>query len=71
MNKYTCTRMSISDIYFATLIAESDDQAKEMAIAECQKRGYGDSRPRNWSVRVLEADIEGPAQVLDCGHREA
>jgi hypothetical protein len=71
MNKYTCTRMSISDIYYVTLIAESDNQAKEMSVAECQNRGYGDSRPRNWSVRVLEADVEGPAQIIDCGHREA
>src|SRR5271156_3040127 len=41
MTKYTCTMMSISDIYYATLIAESDEQAKEMAVAEAQKRGYG------------------------------
>jgi hypothetical protein len=63
--------MSISDIYYATLVAESDEQAKEMAIAETQNRGYGASRPRNWSVRILEADVEGPARVLNCGHREA
>ena len=31
MNKYTCTRMSISDIYFATLIAENDDQRQPEA----------------------------------------
>jgi len=71
MIKYTCTMMSISDIYYATLVAGSDDEAKNMAIAEAQKRGYGDSRPRNWSVRVLEADVEGPARILDFGHREA
>jgi hypothetical protein len=71
VNKYTCTRMSVSDIYYATLIAESEDQAREMCIDEARKRGYGESRPRNWSVRVLEADVEGPAQIVDCGHREA
>jgi hypothetical protein len=71
MNKYTCTMMSISDIYYATLIAENDQQAKEMAVEEAQKRGYGGGRARNWSVRVLEADIEGPARILDLGHREA
>ena len=71
MNKYTLTMMSISDIYYATLIAENDDQAREMCIAEAQKLGYGNSRPRNWSVRVLEADVEGPARIIDCGHREA
>jgi hypothetical protein len=71
MNKYTCTMMSISDIYYATLIAENDEQAREMAVAEANKRGYGGGRPRNWSVRVLEADVDGSAQILDCGHREA
>jgi hypothetical protein len=71
MNKYTCTMMSISDIHYATLIAESDDQAREMAMAETQKQGYGPGRARNWSVRVLEAGVEGPAQIIDCGHREA
>ncbi|HYM71967.1 MAG TPA: hypothetical protein VET89_03225 [Stellaceae bacterium] len=71
MNKYTCTMMSISDIYYATLIAENEEQAKAMAIAETKKRGYGGGQPRNWSVRVLEADVDGPASVLDCGYREA
>jgi hypothetical protein len=71
MNKYTCTLMSISDIVYATLIAESDEQAREMAMAEATKRGYSPGRARNWSVRVLEADIAGPAQVIDCGNREA
>ena len=71
MNQYTLTMMSISDIHYATLIAESDDQAREMAIAATQKQGFSGGRPRNWSVRVLEADVEGPARIIDCGHREA
>jgi hypothetical protein len=71
MTKYTCTMMSISDIHYATLIAENEEQAREMAISETQKKGYGGGRPRNWSVRVLEADVDGPARVIDCGHREA
>jgi hypothetical protein len=66
MNKYSCTMSSIGDIYYATLIAENDDQAKEMAIAETKK-----GEPRNWSVRVLEKDVEGPAKVLASGHRDA
>lgn len=70
MNKYTCTMMGIGDIYYATLIAENEAQAKEMAMAETQKGGYA-GRARNWSVRVLEADVDGPAQILDCGNREA
>jgi len=71
MNKYTCTWMLVSDICYATLVAENDDEARAMCIEEARKRGYGESRARNWSVRVLEADVEGPAQLLDCGHREA
>jgi hypothetical protein len=71
MNKYTCTMMLISDICYATLVAENENQAREMCVAEAQKLGYGSSRPRNWSVRVLEADVAGPAVMIDCGHREA
>ena len=66
MNKYSCTMSSISDILFATLVAENDQKAKEMAIAE-MKAG----EPRNWSARVLEANVEGPARVLSSGRREA
>jgi hypothetical protein len=70
VNKYTCTMMGIGDIWYVTLIAENDSQAKEMAMAETQKGGYA-GRPRNWSVGVLEQDVEGPARVLDSGNREA
>lgn len=71
MNKYTCTLMSISDIVYATLIAESDEQAREMAMTEAAKRGYGAGRARSWSVRVLEEGVDGPAEIIDCGNREA
>jgi hypothetical protein len=71
MNKYTCTLMLVSDIVYATLVAESDEQAREMAMAESAKLGYGAGRARSWAVRVLEADVAGPAQIIDCGHREA
>ena len=70
MNKYSCTMMGIGDIYYATVIAESDQQAKEMAMAETQKGGYA-GRARNWSAAVLEQNVDGPARVLDCGNREA
>jgi len=70
VTKYICSMVGIGDIYYATLIAENEQQAKEMAMAETQKGGYA-GRPRNWSVRVLEADVEGPARVLDYGNREA
>ena len=70
MIKYTCTMMGIGDIYYVTLIAENEQQAREMALAETQKGGYA-GRPRNWSVGVLETDVEGPARILDSGNREA
>ncbi|MGA8381599.1 MAG: hypothetical protein WB710_10780 [Stellaceae bacterium] len=72
MNRFSCTRSLGEDIYFTTLIAENEQQAKEMAVAEVnQKYLKNGGRPREWSVRVLEADIDGPARILDCGHREA
>ena len=63
--------MSVSDIVYATVIADSDGEARDMAMAESAKRGYGAGRARSWSVRVLETDVAGPAQIVDCGHREA
>ena len=71
MQKFSCTRMSVGDIIYATLIAESEAEAKEMAVAAANERGRSGGRPRHWSVAVLESDVEGPARVLDCGHREA
>jgi hypothetical protein len=70
MNKYSCTMMGIGDIYYVTLIAEDEQQAREMALTETQKGGYA-GRPRNWSVGVLETNVTGPARVLDSGNREA
>ena len=66
MNKYSCSMTSISDFYFATLVAEDETEAKNLAIAETKK-----GEPRNWSARVLEPNVEGPARVLASGHREA
>jgi hypothetical protein len=70
MIKYTCTMMGIGDIYYATLVAENEQQAREMEMAETQGKGSG-GRTRNWSVRVLETDVEGPPRILDSGNREA
>jgi hypothetical protein len=70
MNKYTCTMMGIGDIFYATVIAEDEQQAKEMAMAETEKGGYA-GRRRNWSAGLLESNVEGPARVLDSGNREA
>ncbi|HTV88989.1 MAG TPA: hypothetical protein VME41_08245 [Stellaceae bacterium] len=72
MTKYSCTLMGIGEIYYATLVAESDQRAKEMAVAEVNEKWFGNGgRPRNWSVAVLEADVAGPARILDSGQREA
>ncbi len=72
MDKYSCTRSLGEEIYFTTLIAENVQQAKEMAIAEVnQKFQKSGGRVREWSVRLLESDIDGPARIIDCGYREA
>ena len=72
MTKYSCTLSIGGDIYFATLIAENEQQAKEMAMTATNKHEAGTGgRTRSWSVRVLQADVEGPAQVLASGTREA
>jgi hypothetical protein len=72
MNKFSCIRSLGEEIYYATLIAENEQQAREMAVAETnQKWSRSGGRPREWSVRVLESDIDGPARILDCGYREA
>jgi hypothetical protein len=72
MIKFSCTRSLGEDIFFATLIAENEQEAKEMAIAETnQKFQKNGGRPREWSVRALESGVDGPARIIDCGHREA
>ena len=72
MNKFSCTRSLGEDIFYATLIAENEQQAREMEVEETNKKwSRNGGRPREWGVRVLEAGVDGPARVLDCGHREA
>jgi hypothetical protein len=66
MNKYTCTTSNVATIHYVTLIAEDEQQAKEMAIAAAKV-----GQMRDWSARVLEAGVEGPAQVIASGSREA
>jgi hypothetical protein len=72
MNKFSCVRSLGEEIYFATLIAENEQQAREMAVEETnQKFSRSGGRLREWSVRVLESGLDGPARILDCGYREA
>jgi hypothetical protein len=72
MNKFSCTRSLGEEIYYATLIADNEQQAREMAVAEVnQKFSKSGGRPREWSVRVLESEVDGPARIIDCGYREA
>jgi hypothetical protein len=71
-NKFSCTRSLGEEIYYATLIAENEQQAREMAVAETDKKfSRSGDRLREWSVRVLESDVDGPARIIDCGYREA
>ena len=72
MNKFSCTRSLGEEIYYATLIAENDQQAREMALEETNRKwSRSGGRVREWSVRVLESGVEGPARIIDCGYREA
>ena len=72
MNKFSCTRSLGEEIYYATLIAENEQQAREMALAEVNRKwSRSGGRAREWSVAVLESGVDGPARILDCGYREA
>ncbi|HTV44894.1 MAG TPA: hypothetical protein VMF05_06225 [Stellaceae bacterium] len=72
MNKFSCIRSLGEEIYYTTVIAENDQQAKELAMDEVNKKFQkSGGRIREWSVRLLESEVEGPARVLDCGYREA
>ena len=72
MNKFSCTRSLGEEIYYATLIAENEQQARDMALEETNKKwSRSGGRAREWSVRVLESGVEGPARIIDCGSREA
>jgi len=43
-----------------------------MAIDETNKKfSKSGGRAREWSLRVLEPDVDGPARIIDCGYREA
>jgi len=66
MMKFSCTMSSGSDIFYATVIAENAQQAREMAAAETKK-----GRPREWNVAVLEPEAAGPARFLGSGSQEA
>jgi hypothetical protein len=72
MIKYSCVRSLGEEIYYATLIAEDEQQARAMAMDETNKKwSRSGGRAREWSVRVLESGVEGPARIIDCGYREA
>ena len=72
MNKFSCTRSLGEEIYYATLIAKNEQQAREMALEETNRKwSRSGGRAREWSVRVLESGVEGPARIIDCGYREA
>ena len=67
MTKFGCTMVGGGEVFlYATVIAEDARQAKEIASAETKQ-----GRPREWSARVLEADVAGPARFLGSGEQEA
>jgi hypothetical protein len=66
MTKFSCSMISGSDIFYATVIAEDAKQAREMAAAETKK-----GRPREWNVAVLESEVAGPARFLGSGTQDA
>ena len=67
MNKFTCTLIAGGeDFFYATLVAGTGEQARELAAGET-----GKGSPRDWTAAVLERDVPGPARVLDSGTREA
>ena len=50
MNRFSCTRSLGEEIYHATLIAENEQQAREMALAETNKKfSKSGGRLREWS----------------------
>jgi hypothetical protein len=67
MIKFSCTLVTGGeDFLYATVIAETARQARDLAAAETKK-----GSPRDWNAAVLEREVEGPARVLESGEREA
>jgi hypothetical protein len=62
MRKYRCTLSSGSYLYYVTVVAASEQQAKEMAAVEADKkwRGYGLGRAG------LERGTSGIERVRPC-----
>ena len=69
MRKYRCTLSSGSYLYYVTVVAASEQQAKEMAAVEADKkwRGYGLGRA-GWNVALVESSASGPARILECNY---
>jgi hypothetical protein len=43
-----------------------------MAAEETNKKwSRSGGRVREWSARVIESGLDGPARIIDCGYREA
>ena len=72
MIKFSCTRSISEEIYYATLIAENEQEAREMALAETNRKwSRSGGRLREWNVRIIKSGVDGPARIIDCGYREA
>jgi hypothetical protein len=52
MIKFSCSMISGSDIFYATLVVEDSKQAKEMAAAETKKAGQGSGMSPYWRGKL-------------------
>src|SRR5258705_12662862 len=72
MIKYSCTKSQGEDIFYATLIAESPQQAKEMAVEETNRKwSRNGGRPPEPKRAGFQARVGGPPPVVAVGPRQA
>ena len=69
MTKYRCTQTYRGTVYYVTLLADTEQQAREMATVESKQKGYSLYGGSAWNVSVVEARASGPARVLECGYQ--
>jgi hypothetical protein len=69
MRTYRCTHSTGSYLYYATVVAADEQQAKEIAAVSSDKKwpGYGLGRVR-WNVSLVKSGESGPARILECSY---
>lgn len=70
MNKYECTYRKEPKpnffLFVVTLLANSEEQAKQMASALAQRTSNWPAVPASsWNVAVLDTGYKGDAKILD------